>query len=703
MLSDELKTEIQFAYTKLLDAKGFRARNCQKQMVADIANTLGNIEVDEEGGRISKDNVCVVEAGTGTGKTIAYAIAVLPIAKSLGKTVVISTATVALQEQIVFVDLPDILKHAGLDFSFTLAKGRRRYLCLSRLDQALQDSQSGNQSLAFYDDEMYPADVSNQALYELMLTKLGRAEWDGDRDNWTTELENEVWFPISTDHVQCTGRQCSHFENCYFYRARERIHRVDCIVTNHDLVMSDLIMGGGAVLPPPEDTIYVFDEGHHLPDKAINHFSNFLQIRSSQSWLEQLPANLKQLSNEMGEVGGLPAGLRQFDDSVRDLVELLEDAIQIFSPLREEASGGEDDLRYRFAGGRVEATHRELSEMLHQVSLRLHGHLSALQNSIEDEMTEIGGSDKDQLERWLSLVSAMTARMEGAVSLWQEYMAEDSNQEPPRARWINFRDGDELTLQVSPIAIDARLDELLWSRCFGAVVTSATLAMGADFSRFQKRIGLSQDNRFRVLQSPFRFSEQATLSIPRMHVDPREADDHNDLVAEMLPGILSEASGGLVLFASWRQMYRVSDALPAEFMESVLSQGSFSKAEIVSRHKAKIDSGESSIIFGLASFAEGIDLPGSYCDHVIIVKIPFAVPDDPVGATLSEWIENNGGNSFQEVMIPDAALRLVQACGRLLRTETDRGTVTILDRRLVSQRYGSLLLDALPPFNREFA
>jgi ATP-dependent DNA helicase DinG len=164
--------------------------------------------------------------------------------------------------------------------------------------------------------------------------------------------------------------------------------------------------------------------------------------------------------------------------------------------------------------------------------------------------------------------------------------------------------------------------------------------------------------------------------------------------------LLKGVGGGLVLFASWRQMFRVTDLLSGEFLERVMSQGTLGKAEIVARHKEKIDRGESSIIFGLASFAEGIDLPGSYCDHVVIVKIPFAVPDDPVGATLSEWIESKGGNSFQEIMIPDAALRMVQACGRLLRTETDTGTISILDRRLVTQRYGAMLLNAMPPFRR---
>ena len=153
MLNDEIKSTIQTAYSRLLEQKGYRSRQCQRQMIADIANTLGGVEVDESGIRLTEDNICVVEAGTGTGKTVAYAMAALPIAKALGKRLVISTATVALQEQIVLIDLPDIRQHAELDFSYALAKGRRRYLCLSRLDQALQEVGSVNHTLALYDDE----------------------------------------------------------------------------------------------------------------------------------------------------------------------------------------------------------------------------------------------------------------------------------------------------------------------------------------------------------------------------------------------------------------------------------------------------------------------------------------------------------------------------------------------------------------------
>ncbi len=707
MLTDEVKQEIQGAYSRLLAEKGYTARYCQKRMIADIANTLGSIEQDEEGSRSSDQHICVVEAGTGTGKTVAYAMAALPIAKYLKKKLVISTATVALQEQIVFVDLPDIAMHSGLDFSYALAKGRRRYLCLAKLDQVLTSVQSENQTLAFYDDEMFEnGDASieqHRALYESMVASLGRGEWDGDRDNWHTELDYSAWNPISTDHVQCSGRQCSHYENCFFYRARDQIHKVDCIVTNHDLVLADMMMGGGAVLPAPEETIYVFDEGHHLPDKAINHFSNFLQIRSTQAWLEGIPPMLEKLVDQLGDVGGLPHTQGQFDSACIDLSTSLEDAAIVFMALEVEAEGSDNDRRYRYKGGIVPDEQKELAHNLLLASQRLLGLLQNLEVALEDRLTDTEPADRDEIEPWLANISALCARAQSGTALWQDFMVSDDAGVAPKARWINFREGDELNLNASPVAVHETLAELLWNRCYGAVITSATLAIGADFSRFTQRIGIAADNKFTALLSPFNHAEQGTLHIPAMKTDPRLADEHNEEVATLLPGLLSEATGGLVLFASWRQMYRVSEQLPSEFMDNVMSQGTLGKAEIVSRHKELIDQGQKSIIFGLASFAEGIDLPGEYCDYVVIVKIPFAVPDDPVGATLSEWIEGKGGNSFQEIMIPDAALRMIQACGRLLRTEKDRGTIAILDRRLVTQRYGNLLLNALPPFSRDIA
>ena len=191
------------------------------------------------------------------------------------------------------------------------------------------------------------------------------------------------------------------------------------------------------------------------------------------------------------------------------------------------------------------------------------------------------------------------------------------------------------------------------------------------------------------------------MRVPNYGADPRDSVAHTAAIIEHLPEILADERGSLVLFSSRKQMLEVFAGVPAEFRQRVLVQGDLSKQELIRQHRKQVDDGKQSVIFGLASFAEGVDLPGKYCEHVVIAKIPFAVPDDPVEAALAEWIEKNGGNPFMEIAVPDASLRLIQACGRLLRTESDSGTVTVLDRRLVTQRYGKAILNALPPFRRE--
>lgn len=696
MLTEALKEEIQTAYSRLLEEKGYRARHCQKTMIAEIARTLGNVPED--------NSICVVEAGTGTGKTIAYAMAAIPIAKQLKKKVVIATATVALQEQIIYQDLPDIRLHSGLEFSFALAKGRRRYLCLSRLDLALQDSGQVNQSLSFFENADSDSDQVDSVIFDSMLTALGKGEWDGERDSWPEEINQATWSRVSTDHAQCTNRQCSHFENCYFYRARENIHRVDCIVTNQDLVLSDLMMGGGAVLPDPEDTIYIFDEAHHLPDKAGNHFSHFLALYSTKTWLQQIPTSLKLAS---AEIPAINSGLIQDVDSMAEQAsQRLDDAAQVLQLLKVDAEEQDDGWQYRFPRGRVGNDITSVSKQLAASFERLDDLIDRVLPLIESTLEDAPPAQREGVEYWLSMVGSISTRLSAAAELWHNFSEEAHS--PPYARWIGFSnqsqmEGMEIQLSSHPVSVADELFERLWSRCAGAVLTSATLSVARDFSSFQSKSGVPPEMSCTSLASPFHYQEQAVLSVPKMRTDPGQADQHTQEIVELLPGLVNDDVGALVLFTSWRQMLRVFDDIDETFRERVLMQGELSKMEILSRHRAAVDRGEASCIFGLASFAEGVDLPGDYCRHVVIAKIPFSVPDDPVDATLSEWIEEKGGNSFYEVMLPNAAIRVVQAAGRLLRTETDEGTVTILDRRVVSKSYGKVILNSLPPFAREIS
>ena len=255
MLDEALKGEIQAAYRRVLEGLDLTPRYGQRLMIAEIARTLSAIEADEAGKRLSDEHVCVLEAGTGTGKTLAYLLAALPVARARGKRLVIATATVALQEQVLHQDLPSLKAHSGLDFSYALAKGRGRYLCVARLEQAL-DGITGNPTLSLFEQSLgQEAGADFKALVTEMAEAYGSGRWEGDRESWPKAVEDSDWRRLTIDHRQCTNRRCGHFAACAFFRARRELESADIIVANHDLVLADLTLGGGVVLPPPGDCI----------------------------------------------------------------------------------------------------------------------------------------------------------------------------------------------------------------------------------------------------------------------------------------------------------------------------------------------------------------------------------------------------------------------------------------------------------------
>lgn len=713
MLSPELKARIQEAYTRFLDSRGLRPRYGQRLMIAEVAKTFGAIEQDEEGFREGEPAIVVVEAGTGTGKTVAYGLAAIPIAIAAEKRLVISTATVALQEQIVHKDLPDLMRHSGLSFSFALAKGRGRYLCVSRLDVLLQDGHSQSATAQLFAQEGFPLEVdkSRLALFTLMLDKLASNAWDGDRDAWPQTIDDAIWSQLTLAPGQCTGRHCPNVQQCPFYRAREGMNKVDVIVTNHDMVLADLALGGGAVLPNPGQTLYVFDEGHHLPDKAINHFAHLTRLRATAEWLNQSEKQLSRLQAQHklpGEAG------RLLEVAVENLHALRESQPTIFRLCEQsadfKAAEGEGEQReqprHRFVGGVIPEALREAGLGLKVQFSTLSDCLARLTDLLKQTMDgedSMGGLSRQQAEEWYPFFGGLHARVRANADLWIAFTQEDPPEQPPMARWLSRAEGGDIEVNASPILAADTLRTRLWQQAYGALITSATLTALSSFDRLRQRAGLPSTAATLVVPSPFQHAEAGLLRVPDIQADPRDTAAHSAAIIRELPDLLTGNGGSLVLFSSRRQMQEVFKGLAEDWRKRIWVQGELSKQETLNRHKARVDSGEPSILFGLASFAEGIDLPGRYCEHVVIARIPFAVPDDPVEAALAEWIEARGGNPFMEITVPDAALRLIQACGRLLRSEQDRGTITLLDRRIVTQRYGRLILDSLPPFRREIS
>lgn len=692
MLPDALKTEIRQAYQQLIDNRELSPRWGQRQMIAEVANALGDPDAPEP--------IAVVEAGTGTGKTIAYTVAALPTARALGKTLVIATATVALQEQLIHRDLPDILKHSGLNFSVALAKGRGRYVCLQKLDNHLAGA-SAPALIPLYPDEVADLSIEQAGpIMESMVDALSSGRWDGDLDNWPSSLDGPVRVAVTTDHAQCGGRRCGFIHQCSFFKARDGLQDADVVVANHNLVLADLKLGGGAILPPPEDCIFIFDEGHQLAEKCLEQFTLMVRtnstrqaLRETTQWLTSQRESLDEQLSQHSLLDSLEASLTDLEQDTLAAANWAESFLAVQA---------DEQGEWRFEHGVISEGLRQLAVDLAvawQQNLELCQRFEAVLEAIRDE---VDVDRRDELDVWAVNAKSMRTRSEGQSALWESYScAEKPDSDDPWARWLRGSPtGSGVDFYASPVLARDLLRHHIWRRAAGVVITSATLSSLGTFDRLRAMTGLPADARYKRVESPFDAS-RATFAIPTLRADPSDSDGHTAEIIQQLPLLVAKDQGVLVLFSSRRQMEAVCEGLAGALPHELLVQDTLSKNALLERHRANIDAKRFSAIFGLASFAEGVDLPGAYCDHVVIAKIPFAVPDSPREAAHAELLERMGRNAFMEISVPDAALKLVQASGRLLRTERDQGRITLLDRRLQTKRYGRAILDSLPRYTFE--
>lgn len=709
MVNDDVKASIQSAYSEILKSKDIKPRRGQKQMIAAIARTMSAIKSDDEGNRTSDSPVCIVEAGTGTGKTLAYLVSTIPVAEYLQKKVIVSTATVALQEQLIVKDIPDVAKHSGLDFRYALAKGRGRYLCVHKLDQEMQDQRMMDASMDMFGGK--DASDEQKGLFQNLLDEFTSGRWDGDRDNWPDQIDYQDWSMVTATHRECGNRRCAHFNACPFFTARKSLEDADVIVANHDLVMADMSLGGGAILPEPGKSIYVFDEGHHLPDKAISHFSGQVKLNQEENLLKQISKAVDTLGKQCGTPIGLVQMVQDLPEKVAAIKSQLGFVRHLLLDFMEDQAEQEGIHQHRFRMGLAPEELVTLAGELNTSHNSLYGYVDKIVDALKDSLNKDDGEyTKADAERWFPIIGMLQARLEAAGGLWLSYAYPDQSnngqyENPPTARWLEriyTEHEDDIGLYSSPILAAELLAKNLWSRCYGAVVTSATITALGTFDRFRMKSGLAQSNHTEQIESPFDYPNLGVLTVPSNAVEASSGPEYAQQVTEILQDQLSVNESTLVLFTSRRVMNDVKYYLPDDLSDHVMTQDEFSKQEVIRLHKEKVDNNEPSFLFGLASFAEGIDLPGDYLQHVIIVRLPFSVPDDPVDATLAEWLESKGRNPFMEIAVPDACTRLIQACGRLIRTESDTGNITILDKRLISKRYGSMLINALPPFRRAF-
>ncbi|MCE9684967.1 ATP-dependent DNA helicase DinG [Shewanella sp. AS16] len=687
MLPDKVKTQIRGIYKDIAAAlPNFRSRREQNYMVAEISKTLAG-EYDKH------RRIIVVEAGTGIGKSLSYILGSIPLALTSKKKVCIATATVALQEQLLHKDLPFFLQQSGLNFRFGLVKGRQRYVCLAKLE-LLIGADNGTQ-MAMWQTK---PDQSQVAMLHSLHKDYHEGRWNGELDTLTTPLPDHLWQQIACDKHSCHRQVASH-RNCPFHKAREDVDTWDVLIANHSLLFADLELGGGVILPDPEEMFYVIDEAHHLPIVARDFSSAQATLRGACDWLEKIAKLTTKLQNQI-KSNNIIAPAQAMQDHLQDLIGLLNQVAHYCDTQTKLFDNPEN--RLRFEHGKLPPALLIQAENLATASgsaLKQFNKMSTLLS----EAIKDGEIPKHQAEALLSETGFMLQRLENLHKLWKMMAKEDKHKGAPMARWVELLSGKQIDylFSASPIEVGFMLESMLWQKAAGVVLCSATLRALNSFDHFTHQVGLSvkDGSRYLALQSPFDYENNATLYLPRMRTEPTE-DAYTPELAEQILTLVDGEMATLVLFASYWQMEKVVDLLDGKITTELLIQGNAPRQQLLETHKARCDKGEPSIIFGTGSFSEGLDLPGDYLTNLIVTKLPFAVPTSPVEQAHAEYIKVKGGNPFLQLTIPDASRKLIQSCGRLLRKEQDYGRVTILDRRLVSKRYGKSLLDALPPFRR---
>lgn len=700
MLSENIKQIIRDAYKTIgKNLENFNPRKQQTFLIAEIAKTLAG-EYDKE------RKIITIEAGTGTGKSLAYSLGAIPLAIARSKQVIISSATVALQEQLVDKDLPFLKDKAGLNFKFTLVKGRQRYVCAQKLAQAVADDDSPQVGFTFAEKPK----TSDIKTLKAMHAGLKDGSWQGDLDSWSDSVPPMIWQQIASDKHSCLKHLSEH-SHCPFHKARETMDESDVLVVNHSLLLADLELGGGRILPSPEDCFYVIDEAHHLPKVTRDHSSAAITLKGAIDWLTKLQETGDKIAKLTKSQSAISPSVKLADDCQEILVDLrkvitfIETNHQAYFP---ENAGGKfakksDDKIYRFEHGIVPSTLKNWAEDLAQSSKKCLNQINKLYALLMESVKD-GDTQLYLAEPLLGEAGFMTQRLENFNALFTLFARTDSEKGAPNARWLEKIEGkrQDFLLSASPIDVGFMLEDMLWSKCEGAVLCSATIMALNSFDHFRKQVGLrtNDGSQYQKVDSPFDFKNNATLIIPKMVNEP-SSDRFTDELIKKLPKMLQDQVSSLVLFSSYWQMEKVAQALREKAKLKLLVQGEESRQQLIEKHKRNCDKEIESILFGTQSFSEGLDLPGKYLTNLIITKLPFSVPTSPVEEAHAEHITAKGGNPFMSLAVPDASKKLVQATGRLLRNEKDAGTITLLDRRLVTKRYGSELLNSLPPFRQQ--
>lgn len=626
------------ALARALDA--FVPRPAQLRLTGAIAETL------------QQRDVLLAEAGTGTGKTFAYLVPAL----LSGLKTIVSTGTRALQDQLYHRDLPRVRAALGVGHRAALLKGRANYLCRYRLDQARGEPRFST-----------PEQV---AQFQRIVTWSGRTQY-GDIAELDGLADDSPLLPMVTSTVDnCLGTDCPFWSDCFVVRARQRAQEADLVVVNHHLLLADLALkqeGFGEILPGAQ--AFIIDEAHQLPELATNFFGEGFGMRPWQELARDCLA-------ECRSVAGAQATLQQPVATLELALRALREAMEKLPPrgtrwramAQPEVADGFDAVSAALAQLRdALALVREASPGLDACHARAQEAVSRLARWLGEDLPLF---DFEADEHDAAGVD------DGNDVLWYELT--------PRG----FR------CQRTPMDVSGPLREHRERSMAAWVFTSATLTVDGGFDHLAKRLGLDDPDTL-VQPSPFDWPQQALCYLPQHLPDPAARGYGTALIAALRPVLEASQGRAFLLFASHRALREAAEAL-RDGPWPLFVQGEAPRASLLQRFR---DSGNG-VLLGSASFREGVDVVGDALSVVVIDKLPFAAPDDPVFEARLDAIRREGGNPFRDEQLPQAVIALKQGVGRLIRSETDRGVLVLCDPRLLSKGYGRVFLDSLPPFRR---
>ncbi len=684
--------KINDALQKLYDLD-YEQRHAQEEMMHCISDAIEN-----------KD-VAIIEGGTGIGKSYGYLIPAL-LNRPAKKQIVIATATVSLQEQLFNKDLRSLRQQLDLNFSYSIAKGRQRYICLHKLYQ----TDDANQDDLFVDSDVaelnaainsqQPA-ASDLVLFQKLKHALEQGQWDGDRDNYPTTLPNNAWQRVTTDSHRCMKKSCEFFHHCPYYKARKKQFNADVLVTNHNFLLADLAMGSGTLLPALENSILIIDEAHNFPEKAIEALSSNITLLGATDWLtlsEKINKKVLTLSKELSAQAQYLLPLS---------IELIKYLKLFHATVHDHFLQMPDEKSWQ-------------PDIIPESLLNYAQHISTLATQLVPRVEKLLESMKKLMMPGVSTIpSSLIAatgfffhRVENLQQTFSQLISQhDDISKPPIAKWFtqtgkHQRAGImDYQCHTAPISAAANLVKVLWQERENAVIMcSATLCSLGSFDYFIEKTGLNllqePPATTLALASPFDYAA-SQLIIPAMRNEPSfNSNQHLKELITLLPKLFHNAHGTLVLFTSKYSMLEAYHAISEQHaINHILLQGQMPRQKIMQQHFETIEKQRPSIIFGMQSFAEGIDLPGNLCKTLIITKLPFAIPSSPIELTRQTWLKTINKNPFRHYALPETSVRLTQFAGRLIRSSTDQGTLYILDRRIQSKSYGRLLLRGLPPFS----